>query len=73
MNAQSQQQVILAYLLTHNHITTLEAREKLFIMHPSGRIRELKEQGNNIITTKVRAGNTKIADYVYFGKKEVDQ
>jgi hypothetical protein len=57
---QSQQAQILEHL-RHAPITTLEAREK-FIMHPSGRVMELKERGFNIITQRI--GKSRIARYV---------
>ena len=41
---------LLAYFKIHYKITTLEARKKLDVMHPAGRILELREEGHNIIT-----------------------
>jgi hypothetical protein len=54
--AKSQRQIILAHLLTHGSITTLEGRNELYIMGIAARIWELKhEQGHPIITTMVPA------------------
>ena len=50
-NTQAQQARLLAYFLAHHTITTLEAREHLDILHPSGRVKELRKKGHNIITT----------------------
>ena len=43
---------LLEYLQLHKKITTLEARKKLDVMHPAGRIQELREEGEIIITHK---------------------
>jgi hypothetical protein len=59
---QSQQAQILEHLQTLHSITTLEARENLFIMSPASRVFELKERGFNIITQRV--GKSRIARYV---------
>lgn len=63
-----QRDVILAYLLAHNRITTLEARTKLDILHPAGRILELRKDGKNIhtywTTQETPKGKHRIAEYV---------
>ena len=59
---QSQQAQILEHLQASQSITTLEARENLFIMSPASRVFELKERGFNIITQRV--GKSRIARYV---------
>lgn len=66
-NTKSQSAKLLAYLYAYHSITTLQARNELFIMSPAARIMELKEQGNNIITERVTATNgskKRIARYV---------
>lgn len=45
-----QRAMILRWLKERGQITTLQARNELGIMHPAGRIKELKEAGNNIVT-----------------------
>jgi hypothetical protein len=47
--AQTQRQQILAWLYIGT-LTTLQARKELDIMHPAARVKELREQGYNIIT-----------------------
>lgn len=44
-SATSQRQRILAHLKKHKSITTIEARSVLDILHPAGRIEELRAQG----------------------------
>jgi len=67
-NSQCQKQRLLAYLMQHGRITTLEARTNLDVFHPAARIQELKEQGHHIITYRRMVnsglGNHKIAEYV---------
>ena len=54
VSTQSQQQRLALALTYLGNITTIEARDYLDIMHPSGRIKELKEQGWLIISARVR-------------------
>lgn len=59
--------VVLEYMQQHGSITTLEARNELYIMATAARIFELKERGHNIHTVMVPAtfgGRRKIARYV---------
>lgn len=70
-----QRQRLLAYLKNNRSITTLEARHKLDIMHPAGRIKELKEQGYNIIThwridTTPEEKQHRVAEYVLMPKRK---
>jgi len=58
-----QQQTILA-ALRQAPVSTLQARNELFIMAPAARVMELKEQGHNIVTYWTNAGRVKIASYV---------
>jgi len=60
-SAAAQRQRILERL-KFSAVTTLEAREKLDIMHPAARCMELRKRGHNIITswtTEYSAGGTK--------------
>ncbi len=57
-----QRQRLLA-ALRQNPITTLEARQDLDIMHPGGRVLELRLQGHPIITTWVRQQGHRIGRY----------
>lgn len=63
MRTNSQQQKILA-ALQKGSVTTLQARNELFIMSPAARVMELKEQGHHIVTYWTNAGRVKIAQYV---------
>jgi hypothetical protein len=66
LNTSSQQAVILKYLQANGTMTTLEARNNLYIMHPAARVQELRAQGQNIVTVRV----DRVAKYV-LGAKEV--
>lgn len=41
---------LLQALRTQNGVTTSEAREALAVMHPAGRVRELRAEGHPIAT-----------------------
>ena len=43
MIGKQQRSQILKYLLKHETMTTVESREHLGIMHPAGRVKELKK------------------------------
>jgi len=45
-----QRVALLQWLQAHQRITTLQARNELGIMHPAGRVRALREVGNDIAT-----------------------
>jgi hypothetical protein len=45
-------------------LSTLQARNELFIMSIAARIFELKQRGYNIVTHYIMAGSKKIAQYV---------
>lgn len=70
----SQYAKLLIHFKQHRRLTTLQAREELGIMHPSGRISELIAQGYNIVTLRwfVEPDATgvthRIALYVYLGR-----
>jgi hypothetical protein len=61
--SRSQREQILAWLKT-KPLSTLQARQELYIMSVAGRIFELKQQGFNITTNYIKAGTKKIAQYV---------
>lgn len=67
-NARSQRQKLKDWLIRYSKITTLQARNTLYIMHPAGRIKELIElEGLSITMELVPATPTskrKIAEYV---------
>lgn len=46
----AQRSIILKYLQAGKALSTLEAREKLDILHPAARIMELRNRGWKIIT-----------------------
>ena len=46
----NQRLAILGWFKTHKSLTTLEARNELGIMHPGGRILELRKSGYDIKT-----------------------
>ena len=54
VSSQSQQQRLAVALTILGSITTIEARDYLDVMHPSGRIKELRDQGWGIVPTRVR-------------------
>lgn len=62
-DAKTQRAIVLAWLL-QRPLSTLEARQELFIMSIAARIFELKQCGHKIITQKIAAGKKKIAQYV---------
>ncbi len=66
-DAASQRQRILAWLLTAP-LTTTQARTELDVMHPGGRVLELRKRGHNIITHRqtIDSGKAKhrMAQYV---------
>lgn len=45
-----QRLALLRWLQEHQQITTLQARNDLGIMHPAGRVKELRESGCDIAT-----------------------
>lgn len=70
----SQRQRLLKHLQQNRSITTLEARHKLDIMHPSGRVKELKEDGHYIVTnwridTTPEGKTHRVAEYILTPKK----
>ncbi len=49
-NLAAQRARILTYLREYQTLTTLQARSELDVMHPAGRVQELREEGFNIVT-----------------------
>ena len=43
---------LLVYLRAHGNITTLAARQDLDVLHPAGRVLELRQRGFNIRTVR---------------------
>jgi len=72
----SQRLAILAWLLIRP-LSTLQAREELGIMHPGGRVMELRRQGYNILTHWVvgytGAVKHRVAQYVLLAKVTHDE
>ena len=63
-NSLSAQQLrLIEYLRENKQITTIEARQYLEIMHPAGRIKELREHHNIKTHWKKQQGHL-IANYV---------
>lgn len=51
LSKQAQCDRLLAFLQEHGAIATSECRELLNVMHPGGRVMELRRQGYDIVTT----------------------
>jgi hypothetical protein len=68
LNTTTQQSIILKYLQANGSMTTLQARNHLFIMHPAARVQELRAQGKNIQTVILE---NRVARYVLGSSKEV--
>lgn len=66
---------LLNRLIQGHKLTTFQARDEMGIMHPSGRVRELKNQGYDIITYLVRERDLngvmhrRVGQYNYRGRK----
>lgn len=67
-NTKTQCQKVLEWLL-EKPLTTLEAREELFVMSIAARIFDLKECGHNIATVMINIGGKKIAQYFLLAKE----
>ena len=62
-NTATQCQQVLKWL-QQKPLTTIQARQELYIMSIAARIFDLKEQGHNIVKYWVKAGKKRIAQYV---------
>ncbi len=64
-SVQCQRVILLNHLKEFGRINTVDARQKLDIMHPAARIQELREGGNNIVTHRRHVNDhKKVAEYV---------
>lgn len=61
--ARIQREKVLEWL-RQRPLSTLQARNELYIMSIADRIFELKQRGFNIVTHPIKAGSKKIAQYV---------
>lgn len=50
-NGKAQSKQLVEYLQNHGTVTTIYCREKLSIMHPGGRVAELRKKGVPIKTS----------------------
>ena len=67
-----QRQRMIAWLWTYGSINTLQARRELDILHPAGRIKELRDRGFNIVTTWQYFDDHKIGRYILMKKVAAD-
>ncbi|WP_347251493.1 helix-turn-helix domain-containing protein [Legionella sp.] len=75
-SASTQRKRTLSYLEKYHRLSTIEAREKLGVLHPCGRVKELRAKGYLIETHWIKAPDAngvfhRIGLYVYQGKQEV--
>ncbi|MCX7067676.1 MAG: hypothetical protein NTW85_08310 [Methylococcales bacterium] len=63
-NSNEAQRTRILEHLRRDSLTTLQAREHLDIMHPAGRVMELRKQGFNIMTYWTNEAKHRIARYV---------
>lgn len=77
-SAKSQRARLLKFFETTPRISTMEARDELGILHPPGRIRELRKQSYQIDTVWIKQADSngvlhRVGLYVYKGRnKEFD-
>ena len=64
-----QRKRILAWLQRHGTMTTLQARNEMAIMHPGGRVMELRRAGYFILTTRLE---NRVAKYVFLAESAHD-
>ena len=74
-NSTSAQRARLLARLRHSPVSTLEARQALDIMHPGGRVMELRRRGYKILTywrseESVRGKAHRVALYALMGEHE---
>ncbi|WP_131779193.1 helix-turn-helix domain-containing protein [Legionella bozemanae] len=75
-SASSQRTRILKHFETCPRLSTLQARNEYGILHPGGRMMELKRKGYHIETHWINEPDTngvlhRIGLYIYLGKQEV--
>jgi hypothetical protein len=63
-NSNEAQRTRILEHLRRESLTTLQAREHLDIMHPAGRVQELREQGFNITTHWTYEAKHRVGRYV---------
>ena len=69
-NSSASQKIrVLTWLMSKGSLTTLAARHELDVLHPAGRIKELREQGHAILTfwrteTTNRGRPHRVAEYI---------
>ncbi|MEP0004564.1 MAG: helix-turn-helix domain-containing protein [Balneola sp.] len=73
----SQNEQVLEHLKEHGRITSLEAIDKYGITRLSGRIYDLKEEGHEICSRKVKVNRrdgseTIVAEYTLAGQMELE-
>jgi len=72
-SAADQRSRLKTFLKRYGSITTIEARQELDILHPAGRVMELRQHGCDIITTRVEIPTIgkrthRVARYVWRGE-----
>ncbi|HAU1183357.1 TPA: hypothetical protein JBI17_11520 [Legionella pneumophila] len=72
---ESQQARILSHFKTCPRLSTIEARNKYGILHPGGRMMELRKKGYNIQTHWIYEAdsngvNHRVGLYVFHGRRE---
>ncbi|MFT4059799.1 MAG: helix-turn-helix domain-containing protein [Legionella sp.] len=73
--ASTQRKRILSYLEKNHKFSTIEAREKLGVLHPCGRVKELRAKGYLIETHWTNEPDAngvihRVGLYIYKGRKE---
>jgi hypothetical protein len=71
-STETQRQRILAALIAHGRLSTLQARHDLDVLHPAARIMELRKQGHRIAMIwkqddTGQASRHRVGCYVYQG------
>lgn len=74
-NDRAAQRKIILDTLRERSLTTIEARERFGIMHPGGRVLELRKQGYNIITHWANENDAsgqihRVAHYILISSKK---
>lgn len=74
-SASTQRKRIFRYLEKNHKLSTMEAREQLGILHPCGRVMELRRKGYRIDTHWIKEPDAngvlhRVGLYIYKGRKE---